>query len=222
MSEIVTLKIKKKYGKDHNKIIKKIPYKYEKNLCDELQKKLTIYNNNQYYGFIPYFNKYTKEPSKTNENPLYVNITYIHLRNSKFFKIIKKDDSYSHIDLFIKIYPELIEYDINEKHFISIGKLDNIELFLIRLSPKLLSNGITFQNIPSKYVEKYGWLTFIDFYTDIKNSKKKIYKQVLSNTINNLHLNTSFYPDLDIQQEKILDCITLKYIYTKIIEKDNK
>ena len=214
MKEIIKIKVKKKYDSNHNKKIKYLPYKYEESLCLELKSKLDIYEEKNYYGFIPYYNKFPKEEALHNNNPIYLNKSYFYVRDRKFFKIVEKTES-DILDLFLEVYPSLKE-NVKEKHFINIGKVENVDIYLVRVNPVLLSNGISFNNIPPKNIESYAWQTHLDFYFTIKNSKKKIYKQILDNEMN-YHLKNKFYPDLNIQQKEILFNIELGYIYSQII-----
>ena len=214
MKEIVKIKVKKKYGSDHNKKIKYVPYKYEESLCLELKSKLDLYEEKKYYGFIPYYNKFPKEEALHNDNPIYLNISYFYVRDRKFFKIVEKKES-DILDLFLEVYPSLKE-NVKDKHFINIAKLDNIDIYLVRVNPILLSNGKTFYNIPPKNIQSYAWETYLDKYSIIKNSKKKIYKQILENGMN-FHLKNSFYPDINIQEKEFLSSIELEEIYTQII-----
>ena len=167
MKEIVKIKVKKKYGSDHNKKIKYVPYKYEESLCLELKSKLDLYEEKKYYGFIPYYNKFPKEEALHNDNPIYLNISYFYVRDRKFFKIVEKKES-DILDLFLEVYPSLKE-NVKDKHFINIAKLDNIDIYLVRVNPILLSNGKTFYNIPPKNIQSYAWETYLDKYSIIKN-----------------------------------------------------
>lgn len=222
MEDIVTLKVKKKYGKKHNKKVKYISEKYDEKLCEELKSKLNVFQKKLYYGFIPFYNKFPKEESKASDEPIYLNISYFFVRDRHFFKIIEKNDEYSLLQSFFKLFPEMEQTNLKEKYFIPIGIDDNIELYLVRFQPILLSKGLLFSHVPPIRTDIFAWQSYIDFYSNIKNSKKKIYKQILENddSMNNYHLNIKFYPDLEIQQKEVLNGVSLEYIYRQIIGED--
>lgn len=214
-SDKISLKVKKKIGNKHNKNIKYLPQKYDEKICEELKSKLTISKKKKYYGFIPFYNKFPKEESRYNKEALYINISYFYLRDRNYFKVIEINDKLSIFESFFELFPEMKDTDLKEKHFISMGKIKNIELYLVRFQPSLLSNGLSFSNVPPKRNDIFAWDNRIDLYSVIKNSKKKIYKQILENGKNYL-LDRKFFPDLNVDKES-LEGFSLEYLYKQII-----